>query len=158
MTDPGSGASPSGSRPGAPDGSWAPPEQGAQAGTTGAGWAAPQQGEPVGPSQKKNLKKWLPIAGSVAAVGIIGAGALGFGFGDPEVGDCVQMAGKTEFEVVDCGADAEYRIVGVEQKEQNYADFMADDTVCTGFATAEMALWIGDLETEPGTAYCAEAL
>ena len=30
------------------------------------------------PAGKSGAKKWLPIAGGIAAVGVIGAGALGF--------------------------------------------------------------------------------
>jgi hypothetical protein len=56
-----------------------------------------------------------------------------------------------------CTADeAEYRIVGVEDEEQTYPAFMADPDTCADFASWEAALWIGGLETEPGTVYCAE--
>ena len=159
MTDPGSG-----SQPGTPDGSWVPPHQGAgQAATGDAGWA-PQQDAPAAPAETKGLKKILPAVGSIAAAGIVGVGALtgGFGFGDPEVGDCVQMKGETSFDVVDCGADeAEYKIVGIHDEELNWPAFeeaAAVDEVCQDFATWEVALWIGDLETEPGTIYCSESV
>jgi hypothetical protein len=33
---------------------------------------------------------------------------------------------------------------------------MADPDTCADFASWEAALWIGGLETEPGTVYCAE--
>ena len=147
MTDPGSGASPSGSQPGTPGG--------APQGT----WTPPPPATPVAQPEKKGLKKVLPLVGSIAAAGIVGVGALtgGFGLGDPEVGDCVQMQGDTSFDVVDCGSgDAESRIVGVEEQEMNYAEFMADDSACSSFEKTEYVLWVGELETEPGTVYCTE--
>ena len=126
-------------------GPWAPPQQ------SGA-WAPPQQAG----AMAGGLKKWLRIGVPVAVVGVVGLGGF-LGFAEPEVGDCVQMQGETSFDVVDCGSDeAEYRIVGVEDEEQNYPDFMADPDICSGFSDWEVALWIGGLETEPGTIYCAE--
>ena len=155
MTDPGS-------HPGTPDGSW-DPASGSSAATGNAGWA-PLQDAPAAPAEKKGLKKVLPIVGTVAAVGIAAASWLtgGFGSGEPEVGDCVAMKGETSFDVVDCGADeAEYKIVGIQDEELNWPDFeeaAAVDQVCQDFATWEVALWIGDLETEPGTIYCSESV
>jgi hypothetical protein len=152
MTDPGS-------QPGTPDGSWVPPHQGAGNAATGdAGWA-PQQDAPAAAAEKKGLKKILPVVGSVAAAGIVGVGALtgGFGFGDPEVGDCVQSVGETEFEVVDCGSgDAESRIIGIEEKEVTYDEFMADDSLCASFEKTGYVLWTGAVESEPGTVWCTE--
>jgi hypothetical protein len=150
MTDPGS-------QPGTPDGSWAP-ASGSSAATGDAGWA-PQQETPAAPAEKKGLKKVLPVVGSIAAAGIIGAGALtgGFGFGAPSVGDCVQTVGETDFEIVDCGSgDAESRIVGIEEEEVTYDEFMADDALCSSFEKTEYLLWEGAVETEPGTVYCTE--
>jgi hypothetical protein len=102
-----------GARPGTPDDAW-----------------APQQGAPQGAAQeqpqKRGAKKWLPIAGAVAAAGVVGAGSLTgwFGLGDPKVGDCVQMKGETDFDVVDCGAgEAEYKIVGIQDEELTWPDF-----------------------------------
>ena len=132
---------------------------GQQPGQAPATWAAPQQ--PATEPEKKGAKKWLPVVGSVVVAGGLGAYALtgGFGLGDPEIGDCVRMQGDTSFEVVDCTAgEAEYKIVGVEKDELNYAAFMKDPESCAEFKTAEMALWIGELETEPGTVYCAAAV
>ena len=121
----------------------------------------PAQPAPEAPVEKSGAKKWLPIAGSVAAAGVLGAGAMTgwFGIGDPTVGDCVQMQGETSFEVVDCGAEeAEYKIVGIEGEEMTWPDFEAAsvEEVCASFETWEVALWIGDLETEPGAIYCSE--
>jgi hypothetical protein len=158
MSDPGSGAVPSGSQPGSPE-AWAPPSQGApgQIGTSDAGWAPPQYGPAV--EQKTSARrKWLSIGGSVVAVGIVGAGALGLGFGDPEVGDCVQLTSDTEFDVVDCGAgEAEYKIVGIAAEDITYPDYMADDDLCSTVVDTEVVLWFG-ADADPGTAYCAAGL
>jgi hypothetical protein len=123
--------------------------------------AQPAVQPPVEPEKKSGAKKWLSVAGTVAVVGIGAAYSLtgGFGIGDPEVGDCVQMTSDTDFDVVDCGAaEAEYKIVGIDEDEMTYPDFedaVAADTACAEFRTWEVALWIGDLETEPGTIYCS---
>lgn len=128
---------------------WAPQQQGA--------WAPPPAGASAAPGAKPSgVKKWLRIGVSIAVAGVVGLGSF-VGFGGPEVGDCVQMQGQTSFDVVDCGsAEAEYRVVGVEDEEQNYPDFMADQDTCSGSSGWEVALWIGGMETEPGTVYCAE--
>ena len=69
------------------------------------------------------------------------------------------MVGETFFDVVGCdSADAEHRIVGIEAEEQTYPDSMADLDTCEQFDSWEVALWIGAMETEPGTAYCAEPI
>lgn len=115
------------------------------------------------PAARSGAKKWLPIAGSVAVAGVVGAGALGlFGAGDPEVGECGKTTGETSFEVVDCDAeDAEFEIVGIEGEEMTWPDFeekAAADEICQDFQTWEVALWTGEMETEPGTVYCAEGI
>ena len=130
--------------------------------------AAPAESGPTADAQqspvekKTGAKKWASLAGTVA---IVGAGAAyqltgGFGIGDPKVNDCVQMKGDTDFDVVDCGsADAQYKIVGIDDQKMKYPDFQdaaAADTICTAFQTWEVALWIGDVLTEPGTIYCSE--
>ncbi len=132
-------------------GAWYPPQQ-----QPGA-WYPPQSGASAAPGAATGgLKKWLRIGLPIAVVGVVGLGSF-VGFADPEVGDCVQMAGDTDFDVVDCGsAEAEYRIVGIEGDEQTYPAFMADPDTCVDFASTEVALWIGALETEPGTVFCAE--
>jgi hypothetical protein len=69
------------------------------------------------------------------------------------------MKGEASFEVVDCGADgAESKIVGIQDEEMTWPDFEAAsvEEVCTSFESWEVALWIGELETEPGTIYCSE--
>jgi hypothetical protein len=140
-----------------------PPAEQSGAFAYGATDTAPpaQQGAPL-PAEKKGVSKWLPIAGSVAVAGVVGVGSLTgwFGAGEAGVGDCVQLTGDTDFEIVDCDGDtAEYRIVGVEEEKQTYPTFMADDTSCAEFATTEIVLWEGsDLMTEEGNVYCAEAV
>jgi hypothetical protein len=103
-----------------------------------------------------------PTAGSVAVAGVLGLGSLTgwFGAGEAAVGDCIQLTGETDFEVVDCDGDtAEYRVVGVEDEQQTYPAFMADLDSCAEFATTEVALWQGsDMVTEKGSVYCAEAV
>jgi hypothetical protein len=136
-----------------PDAPSVPGEQ--PAGATAAGQPAAEA-----PAETSGLKKWLPIAGSIAVAGVVAASWLtgGFGAGDPEVGDCGQSKGETSFEVVDCDADgAEFRIVGVEEEKQTYAEFEQDETFCADFAAAEIGLWTGDVAGE-GTVYCAEAI
>lgn len=140
------------SHPGTPDGSWAP-ASGSSAATGDAGWA-PQQDTPA---EKKGLKKFLPYVGAIAGAGILGVSALngGFGMGEPEVGNCVRTVGETDFEVVDCeSGDAESRIVGIEDEEVTYDEFMADDSLCASFDKTEYVLWTGAVESEPGTVYC----
>ena len=134
----------------------------AQPGTPDGAWAPPQGGAPGAAPQQSGAKKWLPVGGAVLAAGVVGLGSLTgwFGAGEPEVGDCVQMQGETSFEAVDCGAEeAEYKVVGIHGEELTWPDFeeaASVDEVCQKFATWEVALWIGELETEPGTVYCSE--
>ena len=101
--------------------------------------------------QKSGATKWPPIAGAVAAAGVVGAGSLTgwFGLGDPKVGDCVHMKGETDFEVVDCGAgEAEYKIVGIQDEEltRPTSRRLPSRTSARDFDTWEVALWIGDLD------------
>lgn len=120
----------------------------------------PVQPAAEAPAEKSGAKKWLPIAGSVAAVGVLGVGSMTgwFGIGDPKVGDCVQMQGETSFEVVDCDAeDAEFKIVGIQEGKQTYPDFQADENSCAEFPKWEVALWSGEM-TEEGMVYCAEGI
>jgi hypothetical protein len=134
------------------------PEPG-QPGTPQGAWAAPQDAPQAAPEKKSGAKKWASLAGTVVVAGVGGAYALtgGFGIGDPKVNDCVQMKGETDFDVVDCDSDqAEYKIVGIHDEELTYPDMLEDPSVCSAFQTWEVALWIGDMETEPGTIYCSE--
>jgi hypothetical protein len=133
-----------------------------QSETPQAPWTPPASGESYQPqpeAKKSGAKKWAGLAGTVAVVGVGAAYSLtgGFGLGDPKIGDCVQMKGETSFEVVDCGsAEAEYKVVGIEEEEMTYAEFEADMEACSGFPSTEYVLWTGDVMTEPGTVTCAE--
>ena len=136
------------------------PDAPATPGEQPSGATAATQPAPEAPAEKSGVKKWLPIAGSVAVAGVVGASWLtgGFGPGDPEVGDCGQSTGETSFEVVDCDAEgAEFKVVGVEEQQLSYQDFetaAAAEEICTDFPTWEVALWSGEM-TEEGTIYCA---
>ena len=117
----------------------------------------PYQGQP----EKKSgvvRKVVLPVVGGLVALGAAGT-AFGLIGGNPGVGDCVRMAGETSFESVDCGSDeAEYKITGVDEQELNRLEFDESDEVCMEFESSEVALWIGDYESDPGTVYCAEGV
>lgn len=131
---------------------------------TQPGTAVPPPVQPAAeaPAEKSGAKKFLPIAGSVLAAAVVASGvATGwFGIGDPNVGDCVEFTGETDWAVVDCGADeAAATIVGIQDEKQTEAEFMADDSGCSEFATAEGALWLsGSMITEKGSVYCVASL
>jgi hypothetical protein len=113
---------------------------------------------PAVPAAKSGKgKKIASIAGAVVVAGGFAAFRLTGGFADdPSVGDCVQMQDEKSFDVVDCGsADAQYRIVGKDEKKQTYETFQSDDAVCTAFAEAEAALWTEDAIGAEGTTWCA---
>ena len=149
MTQPGPDQNPTAQQP------WAPPVSPAATGTM----PAPESGASA-PAAKKGMSKFLPIAGSVAVAGVLGVGQFTGWFGAvagaPEVGDCVQLSGDNSYDVVDCGGDtAEYKIVGIEEEQQTYAEFQADLDSCATFAGTEYVLWSGEAETEPGDVFCA---
>ena len=134
------------------------PEATSTPGEQPSGATAAVQTPAEAPAEKSGFKKYLPAVGSLAVAGVVAASWLtgGFGPGEPEVGDCGKTTGETSFEVVDCGAEgAEFKVVGVEKDTQTYAEFQDDMTSCAEFATAEVALWSGEM-TEEGTVYCAE--
>ncbi len=163
-TDPGAGpvgprpdpAQPVPAPPAAAPGPWTPPQQPGPWGPPQPGAWAPLPGATPTPG---GVRRVVRVGVPVAVAGVVGLGTLGgwLGWGDPGVGDCVQMVGATSFDVVDCdSAESEYRIVGIEDEEMDYPSFMADPDTCLAFASTEVALWIGGLETEPGTVFCAE--
>lgn len=136
------------------------PEASSTPGDQSSGATAAPQAPAEAPAEKSGIKKYLPAVGSLAVAGVVAASWLtgGFGPGEPEVGDCGKTTGETSFEVVDCDAEgAEFKVVGVQKDTQTYAEFEEDATSCMDFATAEIALWSGEM-TEEGTVYCAEAL
>jgi hypothetical protein len=72
------------------------------------------------------------------------------------VGDCIQPKGTSDYEVVDCSdAAAEFSVIGVEKEEYSEAEFDADDTLCSGFASTEVVLWFGEAGSD-GAVLCAE--
>jgi hypothetical protein len=122
----------------------------------------PVQPAAQAPAEKSGAKKFLPIAGSVLVAAVVAAGAATgwFGIGDPKVGDCVAFSGETDWEVTGCDADdAEAKIVGIQDEKQTEDEFMADETSCSEFETAEGALWLsGSMITEKGSVYCVTSL
>lgn len=141
-----------------------PGRQPYQAGQPGqqpaGGWVPPQGGAtPWGEPEKKGgaaKKVLLAVGGVLVALVAVGLLFSMLGGGDPEVGDCVANLEGEEVETVECdAAEAEARIVGIDEQELNYADFLAQD-VCLDFESAVGAIWVGADEAEPGTIYCAE--
>ena len=130
--------------PGQPVGGWMPPQGGATP------YGQPEQ---KGGAAKKVL---LAVGGVLVALVAVGLLFTMLGAGDPEVGDCVANFAGEEVEVVDCdAAEAEGRIVGIDEQELDYQEFM-DQEVCLEFETAVGAIWVGADEAQPGTIYCAE--
>ena len=129
------------------------PQQAAQP-YASAGLPFDGAGAPQPPSR---LKKIAGIAVPVAVAGVAGASWLGIGgLGAPEVGDCIQTTGATDYEVVDCADEAaQFEVVGVEAEEYSEAEFDADDTLCSGFATTEVVLWFGEAGSD-GAVLCAQ--
>jgi hypothetical protein len=133
-------------QPGQPYQQWGPDQQ-QQLATPPAPAPAKSKGKKIG-----SIAGAVVVAGGIAAFRLTG----GFGADDPSVGDCVQMQGETSFDVVDCSsADAQYRIVGKDDKKLTYETFQTDDAVCTAFAETEAALWTGDPVGAEGTTWCA---
>ena len=111
--------------------------------------------DPAAAPAPSRAKKWLGAAGSIVVAGVAAASWYGLG-ATPEVGDCVAAEGEASFEVVDCdGGGAQHRVVGIEEAEMSYDEYMADDTLCAGFATTEQVLWVGETGMD-GTVLCAE--
>ena len=130
----------------------------AQTAAPEAPWGAPQDAPLVQPEKKGNAKKWASLAGAVVVAGIGGAYTLtgGFGIGDPKVNDCLHMKSETDFETVACDdADADAKVVGIEDEKQTEDEFTNDPTFCESFPTAEGAVWYQTgMITEKGTVYC----
>jgi hypothetical protein len=114
------------------------------------------------PEKKSNTKKWASLAGTVVVVGVGAAYTLtgGFGIGDPKVNDCLHMKSETDFETVACDdADADAKVVGIEDEKQTEDEFMNDPTFCESFETAEGAVWFQNgMITEKGTVYCVASV
>ncbi|MQA35314.1 LppU/SCO3897 family protein [Modestobacter roseus] len=123
-------------------------------------WAA---GDPAAgataPTQKTSGGKVKAIIGGlVALVVVLGAASFLLGAGDPEVGDCMQQTGPTEFDVVDCSSsDAEFRVVGTaEDMTEDAFDAASGEELCGRFQEADSALWYG--LGDSGHVYCTTSL
>lgn len=148
---------PYGQQPGRP-GPYQPFDQ--QPGRPAGGWVPPQGGAtPVGRPDDKGgaaRKVLLAVAGVLVALVVVGLLVSMLRAAEPEVGDCVRSPAGEEVEIVDCdSADAEARIVGIDQQALDFDEFMAQE-VCLDFPNALNAVWVGDDRGEPGTIYCAE--
>jgi hypothetical protein len=119
----------------------------------GGAQAFGQPGEP-----QKRKRNWLPIIGGVVALLVVlGVLTTFLGGGDPEVGDCIQQTGASDFETVDCDSDdAEYRIEGTDS-DMTGDDFQAaaDEDLCQDVPSTTFVLWSGTDESEDGHVYCA---
>jgi hypothetical protein len=136
-------------QPGQPQGAWAPP---GQPGQPYAQWAP---GQPPAPGATRGRKKWPAIVGGVVVLAALGTGGvLLANGGEPAVGDCITTSGDS-FETVDCDASgAQYEIIGKEDQQITYDDFLADPTTCAEVGGAVYAAWYG-ADGKKGTVYCA---
>jgi hypothetical protein len=122
----------------------------------------PGQGWAPAPAAKGNNGKLLAIAGALLAVVVIGVLAFAFlGAGDPEAGDCLKEDGQ-ELAIVDCDdSDAAYRLVGIQDGEQTYDEYLADPETCAEFlAETTQSFWVGEDgdTTGQGVVYCVAAV
>lgn len=119
--------------------------------SAGPGWTPPEQ-------KKSGAGKWIGIGAAILALIVVAVLALAFlGGGDPEAGDCLQEDGE-ELAVVDCDDDeAAYRIVGVQEGEQTFAEYQADPNTCADFLPeSTQFFWVGDQSdaNAEGVVYC----
>ena len=120
--------------------------------------AQPGGATPFGQPEQKPKRKWLPILGAVVgAIVVLTALASFFGGGDPEVGDCIQQTGASDFKTVDCDSDdAQYRIEGTDSDMTGDEFDAADDaSLCEDVPSTTFVLWSGTDESEDGNVYCA---
>jgi hypothetical protein len=139
-----------------PQGQYPPPQgQPAPGQFGGQAWTPQPQAQP-----SSKVGKWVGIAAGVVAVLIIGILALAFLGGDPEVGDCLREDGE-ELAVVDCDdSDAAWRLVGIQDGEQSYDEYLNDPETCADFLPeAIQSFWVGENgdETGQGAVYCVAA-
>ena len=79
--------------------------------------------------------------------------------GDPEAGDCLSEDGQ-ELAVVDCDdSAAAWRLLGIQEGEQSYDEYLADPETCSAFPSADQSFWIGENgdQTGQGVVYCVSA-
>jgi hypothetical protein len=94
----------------------------------------------------------------IAGVVLVAAAVALFAFfgnaGAAEVGDCVSANDANEVEVVDCDDDAaEGKVIGIQDGEQSYSEYLADPDSCSEFADAIASFWQGE-EGEDGEVLC----
>ena len=93
----------------------------------------------------------------MALVVVFGLLRTFLGAGDPEVGDCLQQSGLSEFETVDCdSAEAQYRVEGTDE-DMTYGEMESrvnDDSACPDVNNWTVALWVGEDEAEEGKVFC----
>jgi hypothetical protein len=146
---PQSGGPHPGSVPPPPPGQY-PPQQGQQF-PQGQGWA-PEQAP-----KKGGAGKWVAIAGGILALLVIGLVAFALlGGGDPEAGDCLQEEGE-ELSVVDCDdSAAAWKLLGIQEGEQSYDEYLADPETCAAFPETVQSFWVGENgdESGQGVVYC----
>jgi hypothetical protein len=113
-----------------------------------------QPGQPPAPGPS-GRRKWPAVVGGVVVLAALGiGGVLLANGGGPAVGDCIRTSGDS-FETVDCDASgAQYEIIGKEDQQITYADFLADPTSCAEVDGAVYAAWYG-ADGRKGTVYCA---
>ena len=140
-----------GSAPAPPPGQY--PQQQGQF-PPGPGWAPPQQ------PAKGGAGKWVAIAGGILAVVVVAILAFAFlAGGDPEVGDCLQEDSQ-QLSVADCDdSAAAWKLIGIQEGEQSYDEFLADPETCAAFPEAVQSFWVGENgdETGQGVVYCVTA-
>jgi hypothetical protein len=105
--------------------------------------------------------KWLAIAGAVVAVLVVAVVALVLLVGgDPEPGDCLSDEGA-ELAVVDCDdSAAAWQLLGIQDGEQSYDEYLADPETCADFTTSTQSFWVGENgdTTGQGVVYCVTGL
>jgi hypothetical protein len=143
-----------GQQPAAGQQPWGTPQQPGTPPPFG-GSGAQAYGQPAAPQKPK--RRWLPIVGGVIAlIVVLGALANFLGAGDPEVGDCIQQTGDSDFTTVDCdSSDAERKVVGVDDDMtgDEFRDAPAEQ-LCVDFPETTFVLWSGSDESKDGHVYC----
>ena len=135
-------------------GSFPPPPPGQYPQQQGGGWT-PE------PPKSGGAGKWIGIGAAVLAVLVVVIIALALlGGGTAEAGDCLRDDGG-ELTKVDCDDDtAEWRVLGVQEGEQTYDEYLNDPETCVDFPTTTQSFWLGENEDQTGNGivYCVIGL
>jgi hypothetical protein len=118
----------------------------------------PGGGFPPGTARASNNGKILAIGAGLLVALVVGLLVYVFAGGSTaEAGDCLKEDGLS-LAIVDCDdSDAAYRVIGVQDGQQTYAEFQADPNTCTAFPTATQFFWVGENENDTsgeGDVYC----